>query len=128
MKNKLTSSIYIVASMLLFASGQVYAEKYLTADEVKSLVVGNTMHAQHLKKDFEFSVHFDSDGNTAFRKQFDETTKTTYKFNGDKHCIFWKGQDRCAKILDNGDGTYTRINKKGKHVVKWTKVIKGKEL
>ena len=128
MKNKLIKSSCVVGFMLLFASGQVLAEKYLTADEVKSLVVGNTMHAEHLKKDFEFSIHFDADGNTAFRKQFDETIQTSYKLQGDKHCIFWKGADRCANILDNGDGTYTRVNKNGNHMVKWTKVVKGKDL
>ena len=113
---------------VLFSAGQVVAEEYMGADAVKALVVGNTISATHLKKGFDFKVYFDADGETAHRQQDGSTTITTYKFDGDKLCIHWKGSDRCANILDNGDSTYTRVLDDGKRVVKWTKITKGKDL
>ena len=112
----------------MLMSTQALAEKYLTADEVQAQVVGNAMHAKHLFRDFDFTVYFDANGQTAYRRQHGTTTKTFYKFKGDKHCIFWMDADRCANILDNGDGTYTRVNKGGKKVVKWVRVVEGKDL
>jgi len=116
---------YVGIIAALFFSAHTMADDFMGADAVKALVVGSTIQAQHLKKDFEFSVHFHTDGKTATRERDGDSVDTTYKFKGDKHCIYWNGKDRCANILDNGDGTYTRVNKKGKHVVKWTKVTPG---
>ena len=132
MKHSLSSTKYFgVIITLLFSavlSTQATAEDFMSEEAVKALVVGNTIHATHLKKDFEFKVYFSDDGKTAIREQGGDSAETTYEFKGDKHCIFWKEKNRCANILDNGDGTYTRVNKKGKKIVKWTKIIKGKHL
>lgn len=123
---KIISSVVSLLCLLLF--GQAHADDYVSGDKLSSLVIGKTIRAKHLKKDFEFTVYFDTDGKTAYRKQGGDITQTTYKFDGNKHCIHWKGKDRCAQILDNGDGTYTRVNKKGKQIVKWTKIESGKNL
>lgn len=53
--------------------------------------------------------------------------ETTYGFVGDQHCLLWKGKNRCAKVIDNGNGTYTRINNKGKPIIKWNKIVEGKD-
>jgi len=127
MKTKYNKVKYFISFVVLFGMGQVYAEG-LSSDKIKSLIVGNTVVAKHLKKDFEFKVYFDVDGVTAYRAQNGETIKTTYNFEENKHCINWKGSNRCATVLDNGDGTYTRVNANGKQVVKWTNVVKGKSL
>ena len=79
-----------------------------------------------MKKDFEFKIYF-ADSSKALRtKKSGEIVETTHRIDGDKHCIHWRGKDRCAKIRNNGDGTYSRINKKGKEVVKWLKLESGK--
>ena len=104
------------------------AGDFMKADQIKTLVADKTVHAHHVVKDFDFAVYFDADGKTAHRKQNGETTQTTYSFEGDQHCIEWKGKNRCANIRDNGDGTYSRINPKGKEVVKWVKIEGGKHL
>jgi len=126
MKTYINSVKYLCIALLFSFSIHTSADEFLDADAVKALVTGKTIHAMHLKKDFEFKVYFDPDGKTAYRSQHGETTKTTYEFRDNKHCIFWKEKNRCANILDNGDGTYTRVNKKGKKKVKWTKFEDGK--
>ena len=125
---KLSRTLFtsICLAGMLALSAHSSAEDFMDADAIKALVTGKTIHALHLKKDFEFKVFFDPDGETAYRSQGGEVTETTYKFVGNKHCIYWKEKDRCANILDNGDGTYTRVNKKGKKIVKWTKFEDGK--
>lgn len=121
--------IYIgLFTAILFGTTTAQAEDYMSADQIKSLIAGKTVYAEHLKRGFEFKVYFDSDGTTAIRQQKGETTTTTYSFKGDKHCIQWRGKNRCANISDNGDGSYSRINKRGKAVVKWIKVEDGKQL
>ena len=128
MTNKLGVIIaFLVMGMAVFPA-RVFAENYLSNEQIKELVSGNTMYAQHLKRDFEFKVYFDADGITALRQEDYDVVKTTYKIKDDKHCIFWNGEDRCAKILDNGDGSYTRVAPNGRHVVLWKKSVKGKDL
>ena len=125
MKHKLLS-LLLIGCLPLFATA-AHADSMLNADQVKKLVTGKTMHATHIKG-FKFKVYFDTDNKTAFRAQKGSTTKTTYTMKGNKHCIFWKGEDRCAGIRDNKDGTYSRINPRGKAVVTWTKATDGKNL
>ena len=119
---------FLLPFFILFGPAPLFAGEELSAEDVKSLVIGNTISATNLMKDFHFKVYFDSDGSTAFRSQGGEMTKTTYEFKGSKHCIYWKGKNRCANILKNDDGSYTRVNKKGKHVVQWTEIVEGNQL
>ena len=122
-------TLFLLFSGLLLTVGSVVnAEEFLSQDEVKNLVMGKTIHATHLKRDFDFIVYFDKDGKTAFRKQDNETTKTTYSIKDNKHCIFWNGEDRCANILKNEDGSYTRVTPNGRKVVKWLKFNEGNKL
>ena len=123
------SLVTIMISLFLLTSpAQAGEVDYLSADQVKAIIAGKTVHAEHLKKGFDFKVYFDADGETAIRQQQGETTTTTYSFQGKKHCIKWRGRNRCAFIQDNGDGTYSRINRKGKAKVKWVKIVEGKDL
>lgn len=124
-KNMLKNLFLLI---IILGASQIIAGDVLSIDKVKSLVIGNTVEASHLKKDFEFKVYFDLDGVTAYRKQNGDIVKTTYKFEENKHCIYWKDKDRCANIVDNGDGTYNRVKPNGKSFVKWIKVVKGKVL
>ena len=125
--NKIITSSF-TAILLCLAAAPASAGNLLTAEQITGLVKGNTVHANHLKKGFNFSVYFDSDGKTAIRKQNGEETETTYHIADDKHCIYWNGKDRCASVRDNGDGTYTRVNANGKDIVAWKKIVSGKDL
>jgi len=128
MKDYLSSIRYFgIITALLFCT-HVTADEFMSEEAIKSLLIGNTVHATHLKKEFDFKVHFSDDGKTAIREQHGDATETTYEFKGNKHCIFWKDKNRCANIIDNGDGSYFRVNKKGKKKIKWNKVTKGKDM
>lgn len=100
----------------------------LKADKLKKLIIGHTAFSVHLEKGFEFQVYFDADGKTAYRTHRGDIVQTTYSFNGNQHCIYWKDKNRCATLLDNADGTFTRVTPNGKHAIKWTKVVPGKQL
>lgn len=104
------------------------AGEALSADQIKALISGKTVYAKHLKKGFDFKVYFDADGKTAIRDDGGNPVETTYSFDGDKHCLEWKGKNRCAQIVDNGDGTYSRLNKSGKAFIIWNRFVDGKDL
>lgn len=120
--------LLITIALSALASQAVLADDFLNGDQIKELVTGNTVQAEHLRKGFDFAVYFDADGQTAVRKQDGEETETSYRIDGDKHCIHWKGKDRCAEIRDNGDGSYDRINANGKAVVRWSSFTAGRQL
>ena len=122
-KTLLTAGI----ASLVFVTTPVLADDFLDADAIKALISGKTITAEH-KRGFTFKVYFDADGETAIRQQDGDETETTYKFKGNRHCIFWKGRDRCANIRDNGDGTYARVNRSGKVPVTWVEITDGKDL
>ena len=121
-------SLALIGCLPLVVTSTFAADTMLNAEQIKTLVTGKTITAKHNLKGFQFTVFFDKDSKTAFRKQKGSTTKTTYSMKGNKHCILWNGKDRCANIRDNKDGTYSRVNPKGKAVVTWSKITDGKNL
>ncbi len=118
----------LVSCLPLMASTGFAADTMMNADQIKKLVAGKTITAKHNLKGFKFTVYFDKDNKTALRKQKGNTIKTSYSVKGNMHCLLWKGQDRCANIRDNKDGTYSRVNPKGKAIITWSKVTDGKNL
>jgi hypothetical protein len=111
----------------LFLSTSVPAGDTMSAEQLKALLVGSTVDAEHLKKGFTFKVYFDASGK-AYRTDGGDIVETTYKIDNDgKHCLYWKGKDRCATVKDNGDGTYFRM-KDGKKSIKWSNIQKGKHI
>ena len=125
--HRLFSALLFSSAFLI--SSQAHAENYLDNNKIKELVTGKTIYSKHLKKDFDFSAYFDADGKTAIRKKRNgDIVKTSYSIEGNKHCMQWKGKNRCARIIDNGDGTYTRVNKKGKKIIKWLKFEAGNKV
>ncbi len=116
------------ALLISLAAIPAHAENFLTDAQIESLVKGKTVSAKHLKKGFSFKVYFDDGSETAYRTDGDEIVETRYRIEGGRHCIHWKNKDRCARIRDNGDGSYTRVNQKGRDVVLWTGFVDGKEL
>lgn len=121
---------YVVpAFVCMITSSQTMAGKTLSKDEINALVTGKTIESKHLVRDFSFKVYFDTDGETAYRALPNGNIKqTSYSINGNKHCLFWKGKNRCATIEDNGDGTYYRLTPDGRKIIKWLSVTDGKNL
>ena len=120
--------VTIVLMLMLGISFQANAGNVLSADEIKTLIAGKTVHAKHEKKGFTFSVYFNEDG-TAIRKWKDgEIQNGTYSFKGDMHCINVGDGDKCASIEDNGDGTYKRLKNGKKHFITWQEIVDGKDI
>ena len=124
---KIQSAI-IALVFMVSASFQASAGKVLSADEIKTLIAGKTVHAKHEKKGFSFSIYFAEDG-SAIRKWKDgELQKGKYLFKDNMHCINVGGGDKCATIEANGDGSHKRLKNGKKHVITWTKIVDGKNL
>ena len=120
--------VTIVLMLMLGISFQANAGNVLSADEIKTLIAGKTVHAKHEKKGFTFSVYFNEDG-TAIRKwKGGEIQDGTYSFKGDMHCINVGDGDKCASIEDNGDGTYKRLKNGKKHFITWQEIVDGKDI
>ena len=123
-------SIIIAVAVMLGASFQAHAGKVLSNDEVRAIVSGKTVHAEHLKKGFNFSVYFAADGSVVRKWKNDKVQDGKWFFDGNLHCINVGGGDKCGSIVDNGDGTYNRLKggNSNKHFITWTKVVDGKDL
>lgn len=123
-------SIVSTVLLMLAVSFPVHAGKVLSADEVKALVSGKTVHAKHEKKGFNFSVYFNADGSVVRKWKNDTLQDGKWFFKDNLHCINVGGSDKCGSIEDNGDGTYSRLKNgdSNKRFITWTKIVDGKNL
>lgn len=118
----------IVALLLTVGLGfQAQAGDAMTADQIKALTVGKTVHAELLKNGMKFKVYFGEDG-SAERTWKGDIQKGSYSFKGNMHCINVGDGDKCGTIVDNGDGTYKRMKNGKKHAITWLKFTDGKDL
>lgn len=122
--------LFITFVFAVVSSFQVHAGGTLSADEIKTLIIGKTIHAKHLKKGFNFSAYFAKDGSMIRKWKNGKLQDGKYFFKGDLHCINMGGNDKCGAMEDNGDGTYKRLKNgnKDKHFITWTKIVEGKDL
>jgi hypothetical protein len=120
-------SILITLVLMAGASFQANAGNPLSAEEIKTLITGKTVHAKHEKKGFTFSVYFAEDGSAIRKWKNDELQNGKYTFKDNMHCINVGDGDKCATIEDNGDGSYKRLKNGKKHMITWTKVVDGKD-
>jgi len=115
-----------VVLQVLAASAQ--AGEALDANEIKDLIVGSTVTAEHQKKGFQFKAYFGEDGRL-IRFRDGETSESRYEITADgMHCVesVGRGKRTCARIEANGDGTYDRVLQNGKRPVRWQKIESGK--
>jgi hypothetical protein len=123
-------SIILTLIVTFGVSWQAQAGKVLSPDEIKALITGNTVHAEHLKKGFNFSVYFNEDGSVIRKWKNDKLQDGKWFFKDNLHCINVGGGDKCASIEDNGDGSYKRLKngKSNKHFITWKSIANGKDL
>lgn len=121
-------SIIIALMLMVGTSFQANAGNTLSADEIKALITGKTVHAKHEKKGFTFSVYFAEDGGAIRKWKDGELQNGKYLFKDNMHCINVGGGDKCATIEDNGDGSYKRLKNGKKHFITWQEVVDGKDL
>jgi len=121
---------FAVAAFLgcVIASPNTIAGSPMSADEVKKLIVGNTAHSTHTVRGKLMKNYFGPNG-TLVRSVGGKVRKGSYNINGDgTQCVKMGKADNCAKIVDNGDGTYNRVYLDGRVPLKWEKIVKGKDI
>lgn len=102
------------------------AARTLSAAELKALISDKTVLVTRLKDGAQWRVYFGPDGK--------QITKGDRNSEGDwwiaedgKHCNA-EGMLKCASIVDNGDGTYSRMKEDGQPLVSWSEFSSGNKL
>lgn len=114
-----------LALLFTLASFQAAAADALTNDQIKALIVGKTVQAEHIIKETEFKMYFAPDG-SATRKGDNGIKTGSYRIENNMHCIDMGKGENCGTIVANGDGTYKRMKNGKKHVINWLKFSDGK--
>jgi hypothetical protein len=101
----------IASSMLaLTFSGALFSAESMSVDAVKSLLTNNTINCKNFQMNHESNIYFRDDG-TATRLNH-EREKIPGKWrvtdNG-QHCVDWGEDERCNSVVDQGNGTYQKI-------------------
>jgi len=110
------------------ASHHTIAGSPMSADEVKKLIVGNTAYGTLSVSGKPIKNYFGPNG-TLVRSVGGKVKKGSYSINDDgTQCVNVGKADNCAKIVNNGDGTYHRVSSEGKVLLKWDKVASGKDI
>ena len=128
-KKTVTKGAVVLAAMLGMSlpALHAFAGEFLTGDEVKELVSGNTVRFEVAGKG-KFKAYLDSNGKVT-RIHDGQIAEGTWRINKDGAlCVHYTGKaDHCGKVKKNSDGTHTRVDD-AKITNHWTKVSKGKEL
>jgi hypothetical protein len=111
----------------LAATGALSAEPaYLGADVLRALIIGKTIEVQN-PDGSTFRVYFDANGQRMAR-QADGEYALPWRIREDgTHCVTTGTGDDCARVARNDDGSYTRF-RDGNPVVRWLKILPGKDL
>lgn len=121
-----THSKYLISLLLFSLSQMTMAGDTLSGDKIKTLISGKTLSAEHIKG-FKFKVYFDGKGHYV-RNKDGNITEGTFTIKDSQHCVNVGGNDKCATIVDNGDGTYKRMKNGKKHFITWSNITAGKHL
>jgi hypothetical protein len=110
----------------VFLSPLAIAGETLSAEEIKKLIVGNTVYAERLNDGLKFAICFGANGECV-RHLGDRLVGCNYQITDDnQHCLILEGGAKlCTRIQSNGDGTYSRIKYDGTPYIKWYKVTTG---
>lgn len=125
--SKLKGFLWTVTTMvsLGLATGLAFADqRVLTSDEIKALISDKTVHVTRKHDGAQWKIFFGADG----KSLSSDTGEGTWEVSGSgEHCNSGI-KLKCAKVVDNGDGTYSRLKPNGDVAVTWTKIVAGKEM
>ena len=102
------------------------AGEFLTRDELRSLVSGNTVHFE-VAGAGTFKTYLDASGE-ATRIHDGQRLEGTWRINNDGAlCVHYAGaEDLCGQVEENSDGTYTRVDDANVEN-RWTKISSGED-
>jgi hypothetical protein len=104
-----------------------FAATFLTGDEVRKIVSGNTVYFEVPGKG-DFKAYLDSNGEVT-RVHEKKILEGTWRVKDDGAlCVHYASVDeRCGTVKTNMDGTYTRVDDANVNN-HWKKVVTGKDL
>ena len=84
----------------------------LSGEQLKQLAAGNTISLHSIAKGKDFKNFMSADG-VAFslNESSGKTNQGTWRISeSGAWCVKWNGaEERCGQVIDNGDGTYNRL-------------------
>jgi hypothetical protein len=108
MPNRLTRCLAGACFCFAFANAIAQPRNYLSAAEIRKLLIGNTIVAQR-PNGTQFQAYFEASGKW-FRKEHGRDGHGTWRILDDgRQCVTVAQEDSCALIQRNNDGTYTRV-------------------
>jgi hypothetical protein len=99
---------------------------YLGAEEVRALILGRTVEVRD-ETGAVARVYFSADGRRLALQGNEEYALPWRILPDGTHCVTDTAEDNCARIIRNGDGTYTR-HRDGAPSYRWMKFLPGKAL
>jgi len=111
---------------LFLVSTWAHAGETLSADAVKKLLTGKTAHALGAVSGATPKNYFAPDGKL-YRSMNNKLLEGTWYVEADgTHCV--KGMPGgCAKVVNNGDGTYDRVTENGEVYARYLTIVDGKD-
>ena len=105
-----------------------FAGNTLNGDDLKKLIVGNTIYGEFTSNGKKFKNYFDANGKS-YRDVGGKVSEGSYNISSEgKHCVKFDTPENCSMIESNADGSYNRVAEDGKVIVKWLKIVTGKDL
>jgi hypothetical protein len=102
----------LVGLPIFVAAAASHAEDTLSAEEVKALVTDKTVHARHMKQNYNFTNFFAQDGAVRQVTEAGEKKTGTWRVESDGAlCVSWAGEvdPTCGAVIDIGGGKYKRM-------------------
>lgn len=109
--NRLALGLCLVGLQFVLAITPASAAGLMTADAVKTLFSGKTAKGTNLKKHISYQVYFAPSGQLKILMHNGGTRQGSWRVrdNGNHCVIVGNGDERCQRVRDNGDGTYTKV-------------------
>jgi hypothetical protein len=101
------------------------AQSYLSKDELRQLIQGNTVHTEDLASGRAFMAYHDPGGRWQLMRQDGSIVEGVWSIRADgAQCVIMDAET-CGLVQKNADGTYTRVVN-GTPRNRWSKVTQGK--
>jgi hypothetical protein len=91
-------------------SGDLFADEQVSADAIKRLLTNNTINCKNLQKNITSKIYSRDDGSATRLSSDGKKMQGHWRVtdNG-QHCVDWGEHERCTPVVDQGNGTYQKI-------------------
>jgi hypothetical protein len=121
------TSIATASILAVTLSGSTLAADALSADEAKALFSGKTLDGHNIKKDKDYKIYSDPNGE-AIHQSSRKTQTVSWEIKPDgQHCMHFKKKSKCGFIEPAGNGVYNKIVK-GRHTNTLGNFVEGNQL